>query len=129
MNLSELENMSFLTNEALKDTTIEFDLDENGNQVSKISFQDAVDLFKKGYKYRDKEIKKLKQENKKLKDALGFYADENNWNRSNKCLFNRVNIFDVELTKNKTVKEVYYKNLEVGGKLARQTLKEIEESK
>lgn len=50
MNLSELENMSFLTNEALKDTTVEFDLDENGNQVARISFQDAVTLFEKGYK-------------------------------------------------------------------------------
>lgn len=50
MNLSQLENMSFLTNEALKDTTIEFDLDNEGNQVARISFQDAVTLFEKGYK-------------------------------------------------------------------------------
>lgn len=50
MNLSELENMSFLTQEALKDMPVEFDLDNEGSQVAKISFQDAVTLFEKGYK-------------------------------------------------------------------------------
>lgn len=33
---------------------------------------------------RDQEIKKLKEENEKLKSALAFYADKDNWQDLNK---------------------------------------------
>ena len=132
MSLSELENMSFLTQEALKDTTIEFDLDNEGNQVAKISFNDAVTLFEKGCrkgiesskKYVEiategylvvevlKENEKLKQENKKLKDCVQWYYE------------NEIVSFDRYTEVSSCGQFTYATNLK-----ARKTLKEIEESK
>ncbi len=64
-----------------------------------------------------------------MREALEFYAKEESWVRSNKALFTKILCFDVDMAKNKTVREVFYKNLEVGGKKAREILKKIDENK
>lgn len=82
--------------------------------------------------FYSREIEKLKQENEKLKSALGFYGNVNNWKRFfidglypsyPRNVFNKIDC------------EEFCSSYEYGdyedicGKLARLTLKEIEESK
>ena len=75
------------------------------------------------------EIQKLQTENEKLRACVEFYAKEDNWHRTNKTIFSGIKASDIELAKNKEVAQVYYKNLEVGGKCARQILRELKEGK
>ena len=76
-----------------------------------------------------KELEKLREENKRLRECIEFYANIESWNVSEKENFSeyltidRVDIGDGDFeTKNGQCDD-----RGVGGKLARQTLKEIGE--
>lgn len=65
------------------------------------------------------DIEKLKKENNKLKKALGFYADTNNW------ILPQGEIYIVSQINLKDVERILDLDGDCGGKLARQTLKGI----
>lgn len=76
-------------------------------------------------------IKKLKQENEKLKKCVEFYANRFSWNFSKHDTYEN---YAGEIKNDESLVEYKEKDGDIfedycGGKLARQTLKEIEESK
>lgn len=82
--------------------------------------QEFDDVFNSYKINRDKEINALSKENKKLRECVSFYAKENNW--LGKYEGNTPNEYIVW----KMIVEDDCDALRLGGKLARQTLKELE---
>ncbi len=75
-------------------------------------------------------IELLEKVVKRQGEAIDFYASKDNWARSNKTHFTRINCFDVEIFPEKkgyTRLGFYYGGPEIGGKLARQVKQECEE--
>lgn len=80
---------------------------EAGAKHGRAELQEELLLYKEAARSEAEFVNELKEENKKLVDALKFYADRMNWS------------FDQIMTE-----DIYRAN---GGKLARQVLKEIGE--
>ena len=79
----------------------------------------TVDEFYEDWQKLRKENENLKGENEKLKEALEFYADKNNWvkdRHETPTYMSVISPRDLEETKRKKI---------IGGKLARQVLKEV----
>ena len=77
-----------------------------------------------------REINKLKAENEKLRECVEFYAAEDNWEKyhdksySDCCIVNKD--WSDNYSGNNGLKDIFAPK---GGKLARQTLKELEGEK
>ena len=91
--------------------------------------EDVVKDVRAIYEDKNREIEKLKQENEKLRECVEFYANKDNW--SDNDLFGCPSsiIGDSEYGKETYEykhKYQFSKHLTLGGKKARQTLKDLE---
>jgi len=75
----------------------------------------AVEFAKQ---FHREDMLKLKEENKKLREALMFYADRDNWRKQNQSSYTICPRIDKEY--------FVLNNLTIGGKKARQCLEEID---
>jgi hypothetical protein len=80
-------------------------------------YEDEILEYKEAARSEAGEVNRLQAENKKLREALEFYADNYNWNFS--CT-----IWDGDWQR---LNSIHSENFLVGGKRAREALKEVEE--
>lgn len=81
-----------------------------------------IDKIKKVVNIYKQKIKELENENKKLRNALQFYASEDNWLGWHR---------DVDMIKNDTEPAKAYDGFDImlGGKMARQTLRDLDKNR
>ncbi|MCP3873366.1 MAG: hypothetical protein GY699_09465 [Desulfobacteraceae bacterium] len=100
------------------DETIK-DLSKENEELEQIN-QNNLELFK----IKDNIIRGLRRNSEKLRECVEFYADKDNWGSDSKSLHDGFSCFDIILYDfSQSDTELMRK---YGGKLARQTLKELE---
>ena len=104
---------------------IEVEWGIDGHKVTLFSRLDMAEAWQAACEYKQSEIKKLQAENAKLRECVEFYADPNNYFLTTHQR-PRVKSSQRVLT-DKDLSDVESHILQVGGKRARQALKELEE--